>query len=183
MNAKALAVMGVLLAGSVLAGCEAQTPGTTRFLGDVGYEDAFAAARSVMGQYYPLADASVDTGVIVAQPTPVDAAPERLLGGSPARHAATLRLRREEEGVYAVTAVRVQRAARFTRSHMPEPEENYSGVPQGVSLEEAASTPEQNENWITDGYDRDVERRILEDLFRTLNPQAPPAPAPADAPE
>jgi len=50
-------------------------------------------------------------------------------------------------------------------------DENYEGVPnKPPSAREAATTVEQNESWRTQKYDHVIERKILQDLYLSLNP-------------
>jgi hypothetical protein len=56
---------------------------------------------------------------------------------------------------------------------MPPTGENYDTVPHETPAQrEAATTAEQNESWETRSHDADVERKILQDLWRSLHPQA-----------
>ncbi|HUU58408.1 MAG TPA: hypothetical protein VMZ50_02590 [Phycisphaerae bacterium] len=165
--------LGLLILAGMLVGCQQQTPGKTRQLGTVSYESAFAAARDVVSQYYPVSREDPATGIIECLPKSVEAPPERLLGGSPARHVTTVRVRREGEAVSAQVAVAVQRQGRFIRRQMRTPAENYDGPPHGTPGQyEAATTPEQNDVWMTEGYAHNIEIRILDDLYKSLHPEA-----------
>jgi hypothetical protein len=154
-----------------MAGCQMQTPGRTLYLGDVSYEAAYAAARDVVAQYYPIAAESAEKGEIRCHPAPVEPPPERLLGRSPARHLTTARIRRKSDGVWAQVAVAIQRQGRDVHRHMRAAAVNYDGVPnEPPGRQEAATTPQQNEAWVTQGYAHDVETRILDDLYKALHP-------------
>ena len=159
-----------VLAVCVLSGCNLPTPGSPRVLGDVDYASAFSMGREVMGQYYSIASADPDTGIIQARPTKVEVRPERLLGGSPARHLATLRIIIKDGRVVAYASVVLQREGSAIHRTIPRDEDNYSGVPIGTPADEtAATTPEQNELWQTERYDHPQERRILDDLYKRLH--------------
>jgi len=139
------------MTAGILGGC-AQPIGRARPLGEVSYEAAFATAREVMAQYFARAD--------------------RLLGGSPARQVATMRLRRDGRQVVAHLAVAVQRPGSAAHRQMRMNVDNYSSVPNQTPAQvEAATTPGQNESWRTDRYDRVMEQKILTQLHRSLHPQ------------
>ena len=166
-----IGIITTLIAGALLGGCINRQPGSSRRLGQVGFAAAFTAARNVMEQYYELAETDVDTGVIKSRPTPTDAANERLLGGSRARHLATLRLYRQDGEVVAQVCVAVQRQGSSVRRLMPPADQDYDSVPHQTPAEmEAATTAEQNQSWSTHRYDHVVERRILDDLYHRLHP-------------
>ncbi|MCH8211356.1 MAG: hypothetical protein IIB99_08280 [Planctomycetes bacterium] len=170
MKAKKYWVAPIVLAG-VLAGCQVQTPGRTRHLGAVSYGDAFSAATEVLSQYYVIAETNPDTGQVKCRPKAVDPPPERILGRSPARHQTTLRLRRDGTSVYAQVSVAIQRQTRTVRRQMPSPGDNYDEVPNKTpSLDEAATTVQQNDTWVTQAYAHDVEIRILDDIYKALHP-------------
>ena len=157
---------------SVLAGCQVQTPGRTRHLGAVDYGDAFSTATEVLSQYYVIAEEDPDTGQVKCRPKTVDPPPERILGRSPARHEATLRLRRDGKNVSAQVSVAIQRQTRAVRRQMPSPGDNYDEVPNKTpSLDEAATTVRQNDTWVTQAYAHDVEIRILDDIYKALHPR------------
>ena len=171
MKARTYWLVPMVLAG-VLAGCQVQTPGRTRHLGTVSYGDAFSTATEVLAQYYVVAETDPDTGQVTCRPKAVDPPPERILGRSPARHQATLRLRRDGKAVYAQVSVAVQRQTRAVRRQMPSPGENYDEVPNTTpSLDEAATTVQQNDTWVTQSYAHDVEIRILDDIYKALHPR------------
>ncbi len=50
-------------------------------------------------------------------------------------------------------------------------QEDYSTVPnQSPAYDEAATTADQNESWMTYDYAHDLETKILDDLYRSLHP-------------
>ncbi len=162
-----------IMAAGLLAGCAAATPGRSRELGDVVYGNAFAAARDVVSQYYSIESADPDKGIIKSRPLGVDEKGERILGGnSPARQLATLTLRRKNGQIVAHASVAVQRqGSAMLRQMRTTSGEDYSSVPNQTPAEiEAATTPEQNESWITQRYAHDVENKILDDIYRALHP-------------
>jgi len=168
--------LAILLAASVgvlMTGCNLPAPGTTRSLGEVEYESAFATARETMAQYFAIESADPRTGEIISRPTPITAAPERLLGGSPARHLAKLCVRRKDGTIVAQAAVAFQREGSTIHHVSPRPGENYDGVPTETPADETAATSaQQNEVWRTDRYDHALEHKILTQIYESLHPQA-----------
>ena len=161
------------LSAVVLSGCNQALPGTARQLGAADYTAAFAAAREVMSQYYSVESANPDTGTIQSRPKSVTAPHERLLGGSPARQVATMRLRKEGKDVVAHVSVAVQRQGGAVLRQSRPGIDDYDSVPNETPAEQdAATTVEQNESWRIHGYAHDVERKILDDLYRSLHPKA-----------
>jgi len=162
----------VCLAACLATGC-GEPAGRSRLLGTVSYESAFAAATDVMSQYFSIENADPATGEITSRPKAVRAGNERLLGGSPARQVARMRLRREGGEVTASLAVAVQRQGEAVHLQRGPAGETYSSVPNQTPAEvEAATTPLQNESWRTERYDRVMEQQILGQLYRTLHPEA-----------
>ena len=160
-----------VLAVVVVCGCNVATPGTTRNLGRVDYASAFATAREVMAEHFSVASADPATGIIESRPRPAQVRGERLLGGSPARHLAKLRIRHKDGQVVAVASVALQREGSAIHRTMYRPGENYDSVPNRTPAEDtAAMTPEQTEVWRTERYDHALERKILDKLYRTLHP-------------
>ena len=165
----ALACLATLAA----AGCAQRTPGTTRSLGLVDHDTAFAAGRHVMSQYFRIAQVDRQAGVISSQPQPADAGAERILGASPARQLATLRLRRQDGRLVAQATVALQRQGSDIHRQISPAAGSYDSVANRTPAElEAATTPQQNETWVTERYAHDLERKILADLYRLLHPQA-----------
>ncbi len=167
----ALSLAAVLLAA---AGCAESSPGRGMMMGDVDPQLAFTTARDVMGQYYDVdpAGTSAETGVIKCLPKPVDDYQERLLGASPTRHVARLQIVRAEGQTQARVCVEIQQlgSAAFRAAVN---EGSYSGVPnESPGQAEAATTPEQNQTWKTVGYAYSTERKVLDDLYRRLHPEA-----------
>ena len=165
-------LMVVLAAG--LAGCSQPMPGRSRSLGTVQWEAAFASAREVLAQYYSIAEADPTTGVIRTRPKPVEARGPRLLGDSPARQLATLRLGRKDGQVTAQLSIALQREGSAEHQQMNPARDSYDSVPNRTPAEiEAATTADQNEVWRTERYDHVLERQILDDVYRTLHGSGP----------
>jgi hypothetical protein len=180
MNRHGGLVVAVLAAGLMVGGCNQEFQGSSRSLGTVDYTSAFATANEVISQYYPVESADPATGVIQCRIKDVKAANERLLGGSPARQVATMKIVREGKDVTAYVTVALQRQGGDVFSAMPHVDENYSGVPDRTPAEnDAATTPEQNEPWRIYSYDHQAELKILEDLARAVGPKSPAVPATA----
>jgi hypothetical protein len=180
MNRHGWLVVAAVAAGLMVGGCSQEFPGSSRSLGAADYTSAFAAAGDVMSQYFPVESANPVTGVIQSRAKDVKAANERLLGGSPARQVATLRIVKEGKDVMAYATVALQRQGGDVFRAMPQADENYAGVPNRTPAErDAATTPEQNEPWRIHSYDHQAENRMLEDLARAVTPKADKAPATA----
>jgi hypothetical protein len=185
MKASALFLLTAVSAG--LIGCVESTPGRTRSLGQADYGLAFATAREVLAEEHGFSIESTerDVGTIQTRPKPVAAEPDRLLGSSPARQVATVRLRRDGNDVVAHVSVAVQRQRAEVRRQVRDVGENYDSVPNKSPAEQdAALTPQQKMSWETVDYDHALEVRILEDLYQALRPAEPPAsPEPAEPAE
>ena len=170
---RAITAIAAALVAGMLTGCTASTPGTPRILGKVDYASAFATGREVMAQHFSIASSDPDTGVIEARPKPVEARGERWLGGSPARHLAKMSIRRKDGQIVAHLSVALQREGSAIHRTMAPGAEGYDSVPHGTPADAAAATtPEQNEDWRTEKYDHALERAILDELYKALNPQA-----------
>ena len=104
---------------------------------------------------------------------PADAGAERILGASPARQLATLRLRKEDGQVVAQATVALQRQGSDIHRQINPAAGSYDSVANRTPAElEAATTPQQNEAWVTERYAHDLERKMLADLYRLLHPKA-----------
>ena len=179
MMRKELMVAGIVVA-AILSGCDLpaltslspMTRGVSRNLGEVEYASAFATAREVMEQHFSIASWDPDTGVIEAHPKMVEVRGERLLGGSPARHLAKMHVRRKNGQIVAHVSVALQREGSSIHRTRITAEENYDQVPnQTPAMDTAATTPDQNEVWTTRKHDRNLEREILDDLYKALHPE------------
>lgn len=160
-----LILIAVLAGASLLAGCATVDVGTERSLGAVKYDDAFSAARTVLGQYFTVASADADSGIIEAVPQPV--AGRRLSGAT--RQIATVKLRRSDTAVTAYAMVAVQRQSTAAARQLATPPGSYDGPPHQTPGElEAATTAEQNEAWMTERRDRALEEQILADIVNAL---------------
>lgn len=164
-------LIALLALSAALAGCQTRRAGRTRLMGSVEYPVAFATSRRVLTNYFVVTEANPDTGKIQCLPKDIAPPPERLIGRSPARQQATLWLRRDGKTVSARLAVAVQRQTRAIHRQMANPGENYEEVPYRTPAQaEAATTPDQNDTWVTQGYAHDVEIRILDDIYKALHP-------------
>ncbi len=162
------------------AGCQPVTQslapgrGTSRSLGDVTYQQAFATAKIVLQQYFPIKEANPNTGIIVTLPQAVDAGNDRILGGSPARQSARMEITQKSGVPFAQVVVIQERQGSAPIREMGYATErrNYSGNPGDVSPADqgAATTPDQNEAWqIEKSSVPSVEGKILQDLFSKLH--------------
>lgn len=164
-------VLLVVVAGlPILAGCAGTEIGSERSLGAVTYAQAFDAARAVMGQYYSVASADPETGVIRSVPKPLAAG---VLSGGPGRQVATVRVRPTDGTVVASATVTIQRQTSAAARQMGWPAGVYDGPPNQTPAElEAATTADQNESWISQRRDRGLEEQLLADIHKALYPQA-----------
>ena len=158
----------VLTAGLLLAGgCQSHRY-NTQPLGNVGYPKAFQAGKAAMAQYFSIASADERAGRIISRPKSADAGPDRLLGVSPARKVATMRIRRKGDQVYADVRVNIQRQDVDAMTRM-QPVTVDNDVPiQTPAQGSAALTADQNQAWQNTGRDAGLERSILNALMETL---------------
>ena len=172
-------------AAAFLAGCGVSEPGTTRDLGAVKYEAALAASREALSRHFSLLPSEPGSGTLTTRPKAVepDAArlPRRadvsrgLIGFTAAgrRETATLRLLREADRVVAHLAVTVEQQGNPVYRSMPQPDREYSSVPNLTpAQEEAATTPDQTDVWRVVGRDRSLEHTILTEIYQALHPPA-----------
>ena len=174
MTMRQCAVVALLAGGAVLAcaGCGTASPASSRSLGTVRYARAFAAANDTMSQYFSIASSDAATGIIKARPKAIDAPRERILGKSPARQVAAMRIWPRGKEILADMTVAIERRGDSVYRNMPAPGEHYEGVPnKPPSHREAATTIEQNQSWRTEKYDHAIERKILQDLYLSLHPK------------
>lgn len=168
----------LLLAAIVPAvGCE-QNNGTTRTLGPLEYASTFDTAQKVFSQYFSIETADPATGEIIARPKRVDAPNERILGGSPARQIATMKIFRQGDQVAAYVSIEQQRMGSFVRggnSSFSRDDDLENGGHRTPAQNEGATTPQQNENWQTERQMHAMELRVLSELARNLQSLAPPA--------
>ncbi len=155
-----------------VGGCNMATPGKTRSLGTVDYSSAFLAGRKTMAQFFSVKQADINTGLIEARPDTAKLPGERLLGKSPGRRKASLRIWRQDGQVFARASVAVQREGSAVYRLHTASGENYDQVPNKSPAEEAAATTSrQNQIWKTQSYDHALERKMLENLYRSLHPE------------
>jgi len=147
--------------------------GSSRNMGDASYQQAFATARQVLAQYYTIASANPDTGVIKCKPKATAPSHERLIGGSPARQVATMEISQKNGAVVAQVLVLQQRQGSSARQQMGYSTErhNYSGKPGDQTPADlgAATTSQQNQAWENEKPLHNVEANILDDLFKALH--------------
>jgi hypothetical protein len=166
-----LAPLPLALLVAALAGCEQPQPARMRLLGNVDPQLAFATAKDVMSQYFDIQSADPDTFKITSRPKNVQDYKERLLGASPTRQTAWIQIVRTEGQTAAQVAVSIQQLGSPVYRSMGN--ESYSGVPNQTPADiEGATTVEQNQTWKTIGTSFQVERNMLDDLYRRLHPEA-----------
>jgi hypothetical protein len=136
-------------------------------LGEVDYAEAFRAGKRVMSQYFSIASADAESGKITCRPKTVDAAKDRLLGTTPARKGAEMRIRQKGDMVFADVQVYIQRQD-VTVFRQMQPITVNDDVPNWTPADEGAAAAAQNQTWQTTGRDHQLEQEILADLFRAL---------------
>jgi hypothetical protein len=159
--------------GGFLFGGEA---GTRRVLPATNYDEAFAAARTVMGHYFEIASADRSAGVIETEPKAMDEEGVGLLNRAAQRQLGKLQLRQGNEGLIAIVSVLQQRQGSAVYRQMQTEQDNYDSVPNTSPAEsDAATTATQNETWETYQVDRSLETQILNDLQNALTSATPDA--------
>ena len=143
--------------------------GTRRVLPATNYDEAFVAARTVMGHYFQIASADKATGVIVTEPKATTEGGVGLVAPAATRQVAKLKLHQANEGLVASVSVLLQRQGSAVYRQMQTEQDNYDSVPNTSPAEmDAATTATQNETWETYQVDRSLETQILNDLQNTL---------------
>ncbi len=145
--------------------------GTSRRLPAGNYPAAFSQARAIMGQYFAISSVDQDNGLIKCLPKRLDNAPsDRLIGGSPTRQVATMKIVRRSSGrIDAICSVQLQRQSSAILRQQSLLDETYDSVPDQTPGEvEAATTPDQNDAWETYRSDQALENKILNDLEQVL---------------
>jgi hypothetical protein len=165
-----IALTFLALAALGAAGCET-SQGTTRALGTNNYEAAFATSEEVMSNHFRLKVTDPTTGVIESLPKPSDEQSDMLLTSVPTRRVATLRLRREADGVYATLSVAIQQQGQEGFAEMNFNRQDYLGRPRQTPAEQmGATTAEQNDLWTYRNQDKGMEVRLLGQIRDRLNP-------------
>jgi len=166
----------ILLSGLtvLLVGCGSTPPGSVRVLGAVEYDRAFDVARSTLSQFsFSVMEADRDTGTILSRPTYVDNE-KRVLGSTPTRKVARMKLTRDAGSVTVRLAIEVQQE--ITQTYAGDTSaiglsNTYSGVPNDTPAQGyAAATSEQNTTWRRVRYDRQLELTILDEIAQAFNP-------------
>ena len=165
MNRLALmALAGLLVAAG---GCDT-TQYRSQPLGQVDYDKAFAVSKEVFSEYFSIESASAKTGKIVGRPKSIEGAPDRLLGRSPARQIATMRVRRKDDLVFADIRVEIQRQGSIAAQQMQPVTVDTDYPGRTPAQEDAPLTMKQRDTWQMSGRDDAVESKILADLLGRL---------------
>lgn len=148
--------------------------GTTRSLGDVSARQAYATAREIFNQHYSIEAEDATTMLIKSRPKRVEnVGNERLLGGSPARQIAWMKIIPEGPRILAQAYVVQQRQGSAANKQMGYAieRENYTGAPgqETPAMVDAATSAEQNEVWIDEKARHDLEADILKQLYDQLH--------------
>ena len=99
----------VLSAVALLAGCQEQTIFASRQLDTTDMNGAMAAAQAVMGQYMPIYDVDQFSHKIQAGPITASGEAIGIFSKADYRQRGTLRLRREDNSIWADVSVVVER--------------------------------------------------------------------------
>ena len=161
-----VAIVGLVF---VVASCASRPWGTTLAMEKANRDDVFSAATVVMANYFSIKSADSKTGVIKSRPKPVQQGPGLLQdGGRPTRQVATISLVQDDGRTAATVLIEVQQEASGEYRQQPGAQ-RYSSIPNDTPAEgEAATTPEQNDAWVTIERDRKLEAKMLEELRRAL---------------
>lgn len=144
--------------------------GTRRPLTANSYAQAFGHARAVMAQYFTISSADQTTGLITCLPKRLEnGASDRVIGRSPTRQVATMKLTESGGRFVATCSVQLQRQSSGILRQQSIVDETYDSVPNQTPGEvEAATTPDQNDTWETFRSDDALESKILNDLEQLL---------------
>jgi hypothetical protein len=166
---------------AIVAGCGDDTAGPVaesfagRPLGQVRFDDAFAAAQAVISDHFEIESANPNTGTIKCRPRVVEGTGEQILSRNhEMRQEATFHLLQSPDGtIRAKATILVQRQEQEVERTFNQGVESYSSVPnQSPAQVEAATTPQQNQKWQTIRHASDLENTILTELYKALNPPA-----------
>jgi len=158
----------VLLVGAAMAGgCQSHRYASEP-LGDVGHAQAFRAGKAVLSQHFSIASADEAAGKLVSRPAPVDAGRDRLVGSSPARQVATMRIREEGQQIYADIRIDIQRQDLGAMRHMQPVTVDNQLPNQTPAQRSAAVTPDQDQAWQNTGRNERLERLILDEVMAKL---------------
>jgi len=165
---KPLAWTVVLASGMLLVGGCQRHGYNTQPLGTVSYAQAFQAGKATVSEFFSIASANESSGKIVSRPKSVDAGSDRLLGTSPARKVATVRIRQKGDQLYADVRVVIERQDVEAMARM-QPITVDSQLPNQTPAQEGASVrPSQNQAWQTTGRDEAMERALINALTGRL---------------
>lgn len=144
--------------------------GSTRTFAYGNYSEAFGSARTIMSQRFTVLDADQDTGIIRCAPQPITAGNDRIIGASPSRQVASMRIQGRGGQIEAICIIEQQRQTDEVLRNQPVVGDNYSGVPHQTPAQiDAATTSEQNDTWETVRTDTMLENQILNALRDALN--------------
>lgn len=166
MNRYAIVLVAVILA-AFIGGCTDVSQFPERSMGNVNYIQAVDTARTVMAQYYTVAKVDADAGEIKSLPKRIEPG---VMGG-PMREIATIYLRKEHGEVVAYAHVQVQlRGSKGLETPGSGAKGTYSSVPNQTPAEvEAATTAEQNEEWVNERENTSMAYKLLNDIYDALH--------------
>ncbi len=145
--------------------------GTQLPLETESFPQAFTQGRAIMAQYFTIASADQNEGLIQCLPKSLDSAPhDRIIGSSTSRQVATLRVVQRGGRIFAICSVQMQRQSSPILRQRSIADSSYTSVPNQTPAEiEAATTPDQNDTWETYSSDKSLEDKILNDLAKVLS--------------
>ena len=152
---------------SLLAGCQPARY-SSQPLGSVSYAEAFGAGQAAMERHFAVESVDPAEGTITARPGSFQAGRDRLLGDSPARRLATMRIIQKDDQVYAEVRVSIQRQAMGALRQMQPVTVDNELPTRTPAQESAAVTANQDQAWKTTARDQVLERAILSDLMNLL---------------
>ncbi len=171
-----LAIMvAVAIGAGVIGGCSGSVAGggSSRVMPTGDYDAALTAGRRVLSQYFSIAEVDKSAGTIRSMPKTISADGAPLAGSAPTRQIATVRMRRIDGRIVAHVWVELQRPGSPVHRIMRQRVNNYDSIANETPAQlEAATSPRQNEIWQTSRYLRNIQQRILEDLWESLSPPA-----------
>lgn len=175
-------IIAIAALAALAAGCDGPytdsrnvfNPATGRsvVLGHVNYENAFAAAQGVMSKYFEIEAAQPEIGIVRCRPQAINAKGERVLGNSPARQVAQLKIVQSAGGnVTARLSIEIQRQGQDIDQVSSPVGDNYSGVPSQTPAQgTGATSADQNTDWWTQRHNNELEARILDEIAQAVKP-------------
>lgn len=169
MHRYTIALVAVILV-AFIGGCTDVSQYPQRSMGNVNYIQAVDTTRMVMAQYYTVAKVDADAGEVQSLPKRIEPG---IMGGS-TREIATVYLRKEGGEVVVYAHVQVQLSgSRDLGTASSGSKGTYSSVPNQTPAEvEAATTAEQNQDWVNERENTSMAYKLLNDIYDALHGKA-----------